>query len=521
MVTAVRYADMGRGGVEAPVKVQLFNNVRFDSFDTHPFKYVPPKGNGKWRKIVLVADYDVTKGIQYDRTAQISIGKVNVYFGTTSEPNPSSGQYWHVERDITDYAALLRSPQDGDAILGNIVNATYTGVLTGSASVLFYPAENAQTAAHIPDVVIGFQDKSGAAQGLASPKDHLSRAVALPRNVVRAYLDVIAQCQGNDEFWYTDVPPDLSGKLGSAGGGTFREVEVEIDGTPAGIAPVYPYIFTGGIDPGLWRPIPGVQTLSFMPYRVNLTPFAGVLDNGRTHTVSVRVVGDNNNFGVTATLLAYCDPNVKVATGAVTLDTVDSSPVPTVWRYLVPDAHGNLNGTVDTSHTSSGIVEGYVVASHGKVTTRVAHHAFFDNRQVFSSSDAEQTQDIHQSTRMTVTTSTTSSPGGTSVARSELAYPLIVTMTSHGNADKTSSRTTTIHQGYMVSKTQTLRGWATAASVSDTVDTTDTLNYGVNGRISGAKDRRSSQTIVTRDNAEPAHVVTVSSDNGKPIAAKR
>jgi hypothetical protein len=73
----------------------------------------------------------------------------------------------------------------------------------------------------------------------------------------------------------------------------------------------------------------------------------------------------------------------------------------------------------------------------------------------------------------------------------------------------------------MVSKTQTLRGWATAASVSDTVDTTDTLNYGVNGRISGAKDRRSSQTIVTRDNAEPAHVVTVSSDNGKPIAAKR
>jgi len=52
----------------------------------------------------------------------------------------------------------------------------------------------------------------------------------------------------------------------------FRESEVTIDGNPAGVAPVYPWIFTGGIDPELWIPIPGVQTLNFKPYRVNLTP---------------------------------------------------------------------------------------------------------------------------------------------------------------------------------------------------------------------------------------------------------
>ena len=55
----------------------------------------------------------------------------------------------------------------------------------------------------------------------------------------------------------------------------FREAEVSIDGTPAGVAPVYPWIFTGGIDPFLWQPIPGVHTLNFEPYRVDLTPFAG------------------------------------------------------------------------------------------------------------------------------------------------------------------------------------------------------------------------------------------------------
>ena len=47
---------------------------------------------------------------------------------------------------------------------------------------------------------------------------------------------------------------------------------------------------TGGIDPLLWRPIPGVQTLNFLPYRVDLTPFAGALSNGQPHQVGVRLL---------------------------------------------------------------------------------------------------------------------------------------------------------------------------------------------------------------------------------------
>ena len=54
-------------------------------------------------------------------------------------------------------------------------------------------------------------------------------------------------------------------------------------------APVYPWIYTGGVDPYLWEPIPGVQTLNFIPSRVDITPFAGVLSNGQTQTVNVDV----------------------------------------------------------------------------------------------------------------------------------------------------------------------------------------------------------------------------------------
>jgi len=66
----------------------------------------------------------------------------------------------------------------------------------------------------------------------------------------------------------------------------FREGEISIDGAPAGAAPVYQWIYTGGIDPFFWEPIPGVQALNFCPYRIDLTPFAGVLSNGQPHTIA-------------------------------------------------------------------------------------------------------------------------------------------------------------------------------------------------------------------------------------------
>jgi Peptide N-acetyl-beta-D-glucosaminyl asparaginase amidase A len=87
-----------------------------------------------------------------------------------------------------------------------------------------------------------------------------------------------------DEFWCTNAPNDVATELEEYGGTGFRETEISIDGQPAGLAPVYPWIFTGGIDPFLWVPIPGVQTLNFVPYRVDLTPFAALLSNGESHT---------------------------------------------------------------------------------------------------------------------------------------------------------------------------------------------------------------------------------------------
>ena len=161
---------------------------------------------------------------------------------------------------------------------------------------------------------------------LHTSTDQVATTLTLPRNIERAYLDVITQSQSNDEFWYSCVPNDVAGPLQSCGGTAFREAEVSIDGQPAGVAPVYPWIYTGGVDPFLWEPTPGVQTLNFVPYRVDLTPFAGVLSNGQMYTVALSVFNANNYFAATATLLVYLDHHSKQVTGEVFANTVGTAP---------------------------------------------------------------------------------------------------------------------------------------------------------------------------------------------------
>ena len=187
----------------------------------------------------------------------------------------------------------------------------------------FYPLAQGQQPPPTADVVLPMAaDSTGGTVTLNTPSDQLAGTFTMPTNVERAYLDVFAQSQSGDEFWYTCAPNDVAGELENCGSTAFREAEVTIDGQPAGVAPIYPWIYTGGIDPYLWRPIPGVHTLNFEPYRVDLTPFAGVLSNGQQHTVAVSVYNADRYFSATATLLLYQDAGSSQVTGAVTENTI-------------------------------------------------------------------------------------------------------------------------------------------------------------------------------------------------------
>jgi hypothetical protein len=480
-----------------PCVVTLFNNFAFADFSPKPFSF-SPACPGPWAKVVLNADFSIQAGRQFDRTAEIWIGGVNVYFGTTSEPSAKVARSWHIERDLTDYSALFNTSQNGRVDLGNLVNSTFTSTLFGTAEIQFYPLARHQDVPPTADLVLPLaSDPTGGTAFLSNSTSVLSKTFALPTNVERAFIDVVAESQAGDEFWYTCVPDDVAGELQSCGGGAFRESQVTIDGTPAGVAPVYPWIYTGGIDPLLWRPIPGVQTLNFAPYRVDLTPFAGVLSNGQPHQVAVSVFGANNGFSTTATLLVFQDHGSNQVTGEVTRNTV-GVPNPSIVENLATAPDGTITGSVTVDSSRIFRVEGFVRTSHGRIETNVEQNIQFSSRQDFNITNTVFVQNIKQRTIISSQTHTNGHGDGRASQRFE--WPLDLGFTFSVNPDGTGQQTTTIRQQFQSAAVQHGDGGPESFNVvSNTVTPSDTLLFDANFNITGSTGQQSAQEFFSND----------------------
>jgi hypothetical protein len=486
-----------------PCTVTLFSNIPFADFSSKFFTFTPPSAcPGPWAKVVLEADFSIEAGRQFDRTANIWVGGTNVYFGTTSEPSRTVARSWHIERDLTDYSALFNNSQNGRVDLGNLVNSTFTSTLFGTAQLQFYPLSRHGQAPDTADMVLPLSgSNTGGTVFLSNTANALSANFNLPRNVERAYLDVIAQSQAGDEFWYTCVPNDVANELQSCGATGFRETEVTIDGQPAGVVPVYPWIYTGGIDPLLWRPIPGVQTLNFVPYRVDLTPFAGLLSNGKPHTVSVNVFNANSGFSTTATLLVFQDHGATQVTGAVTKNTLAAAPTPTVTENLTTDAGGNISGNVAVTSNRSFRLEGFVRTSHGRVDTSVEQNIRFSNSQDFNISGLVFIQNITQKTSISSLTNIRGRNQNGKTSFQTFEWPLTVDINFTVNADGSGGlQTTTIKQTF--NNNQLIQGGDGPdffSTVSNTVAPTDTLLFDANFNITGGQGQASSQNYFSTD----------------------
>ncbi len=439
----------------APCTVTLFSNVAFKTYDpAHalPFNYAGASAcPGPYAKVVLEADYSINAGRQYDRSALISIGGINLYFGTTQEPSATVAPSWHVERDVTEYANALIAAATGYVRLDNPTDATYTGVLQGTARLVFYPATSSHDAAtaRIADSVIPFDGDllQGDLAALSSSTDTLQRTLSLPTNIVRAYLDVQT---APDEFWYTNVSNALAANPvfqsnGIAGGGPFREVLVTIDGQPAGVAPVVPRVYTGGIDPHLWRPTPGVETLNFIPSRIDLTPFAGALSDGNAHTIAISVEGAVPQFTILGNLLLYRDAGAATTSGAVTSNTLAAAlTAPVETNGVVSPTAGSASGPYRVTATRNFVVTGYVDTSSGRVTTSVQQAVAYDNQQTFSLDSAVgmQTVDLQTGVDSTVTTQRGAS---TTVDTYSMHFPFTV---SYAYTNATNVQVSAVTQSY-------------------------------------------------------------------------
>jgi hypothetical protein len=465
-----------------PCVVHLFDELAFADFNLKSFSYTPPANcPGPWAKVVFTADFTVTAGRQFDRTAAFYLGHANIYYGTTAEPRAALSPSWHVEHDVTDLSAIFKSPQTGEANLGNIVNTTYTGIIYANAALEFYPVRGDNDAPVTPDIVVPVNGTGGDAGTLNTTSDQITQVLNLPTNVERVYLDVIAQSQIGDEFWYLCVPTDEAANLITCGGTSFRETEVSIDGQPAGVAPISPWIYTGGIDPYLWEPIPGAQTLDFRPYRVNLTPFAGVLSDGNTHTVAVSVYGANSYFLATANLLVYQDHGATKVTGGILSNTL-SAPSPTVTEDITP-VGPDYTGTVTVGSKRKFSISGYINTSHGRVETTVSQAVNFLSTQEFNVNPTTGVPEIQNAQQTSTLDSHTTIHGGpnSGTIDQHFSYPLTIDYTFNQHANGNYYQTVTADQNFQVRQVNnTGEGPAVVSNETNHVHARDTYNWDPN-----------------------------------------
>ena len=480
-----------------PCIVPLFHSLQFADFTPKAFSYAPPADcPGPWAKVVFAADFTVTAGRQFDRTAAFYLGHANIYYGTTAEPRAGLSPSWHVERDVTDLTALVRSAQTGEANLGNFVGVsdgvTYDGIIYASARLEFYPASG-RDAPTTADLVVPVNGADGDAGALDTTASTITQTLNLPRNVERAYLDVIAQSQSNDEFWYFCVPSDEAANLESCGNTPFRETEITIDGQPAGVAPVYPWIYTGGIDPYLWEPLPGVQTLDFRPYRVDLTPFAGLLADGNPHVLAVSVFNANRYFLATATLLVFTDHGRRQVSGGLLSNTLAAAPTPVIKENIKTDAAATtFTGSIAVAANRQFAITGYVDTSHGRIVTTLEQSIGYLNTQQFDVSPSQDVQNVQQLT--TVESHVTTRGAGLESSREQqLSYPLKINYTFVFNPDGTVTQTTVIDQRALEFSGSFPGG---ATSFASERRSTDTLNYDASGNFLGPSGSQASAAYV-------------------------
>ena len=501
-----------------PCVVTLLSNQAFENFNNADYTYTPPaQCPGAWAKVILTADFSIQPGVQFDRTGQLFLGDVNIYFGTTAEPLQTQTDSWHVERDLTDYTSLFKTPQTGFASLGNIIGEDgLNSIIFGTFKLEFYPANFLNPAPRTADEVLPLPNTGGTAT-LNNTTPELTQTFTLPTNVENAYLDVIAQSQNEEEQWFFCLPDALGNSVGVCGNTAFRQVNISIDGTPAGVAPVFPWIYTGGIDPGLWSPIPGVQTLNLLPYRVDLTPFAGVLSNGQPHTIGVTVFNAFEYFSTVANLLVYEDHGSRKVTGEVTENNL-AAPNPAVVNNVTTDASGNITGVVTVTSAQNFTIAGFVNTSHGRVSTKIQQNVNFSNAQTLTDTATQFGQSIVQTSTINGTTTTQVGPLVTA-KKTSVSYPFtggfLETLETNGDIEQTSS----ISQNFLRSDADTLEGFPIfQSSVSNQVNSQDTAVFvpsPTGFSLGSTSGQKTTQSYVFKDSLGNCYSRTLNAANNE------
>ncbi|XP_068666036.1 peptide-N4-(N-acetyl-beta-glucosaminyl)asparagine amidase A-like [Aristolochia californica] len=362
--------------------------------------YTPPTSCPSQNFSKIVMEWTATcKGRQFDRIFGVWLGGVELLRSCTAEPK-ATGIVWTVEKDITRYSSLLKTPQTLAVHLANLVDKTYTGIYHVNITLHFYPAEeeHPNSAAYLgnnfdshPDLIIPISRNLPLNDGLwfivENSTDTQFKEFVVPRNTYRAVLEVFVSFHSSDEFWYTNPPDEYikaNNLTGVPGNGSFREVVVSLDGKTVGAVWPFTVVYTGGINPLLWRPITGIGSFDLPVYNIEITPFLGNILDGKLHEFGFGVTNALNVWFIDANLHLWLDHKSSITEGHL----VRSSAEP--FSPSIISHFSGLNGTFVTVARRNISATGWVKSSHGKITTHSFQNFDFLNRMLFGKDGDEQ-----------------------------------------------------------------------------------------------------------------------------------
>ncbi|KAJ6092922.1 hypothetical protein N7486_008211 [Penicillium sp. IBT 16267x] len=320
----VSFTSHGASGCDIDV---LLMDYEFGESYGVPYvgSYTPPSCKFDTVRINMTV---TSRGTQYDRLALMYLGDAEVFRTSTAEPT-STGIVWTYIKEMSQYNSLWQEPQKLIFDLGNIITDVYTGPYNVTLTAHFSYENNAKTAEiHLP--LSARKSSSNSSSSFTVPTDNTTVSYRIPAAASRAVVSISACGQYEEEFWlsnvFTEDSEDFEDTAGELYGySPFREIQLYIDGILAGVVWPFPIIFTGGVAPGFWHPIVGIDAFDLRQPEIDISPFLPLVQDRQEHAFEIRVTGLNVSSEGIATI-ANTVNSYWIVTGDIFLYTETPPP---------------------------------------------------------------------------------------------------------------------------------------------------------------------------------------------------
>ncbi|KAK2982491.1 hypothetical protein RJ640_026334 [Escallonia rubra] len=413
------------------------------------------------------------KGDQYDRIAAVWLAGAELLRTSTAEPT-EDGIFWSVQKDVTKYFSLLKqSNLTLTVMLENVINDDFTGIYHVNVTFHYYnsaafgiPSSHRRKLWSGNDQKLGLKSEERLSSVYETPSDLIIpisglrdegfwfriqngsdvkwKGIRIPRNTRKAVLEVYVSFHGNDEFWYSN-PPDsyiqVNNLTTGRGHGAYREVLVTIDGNLVGSVVPFPVIFTGGINPLFWEPVVAIGAFDLPTYDFDLTPFLGLILDGKVHFFGLGVAESISFWLVDANLHLWLDHGSEEVQAKV----IDfGNPKLSMRRK---SGFKQLDGSFKIKAKRKSAFVGWVNSSAGNLTTHVLQDFKFKNSMKFRNNGTDKMvkQKVKAKSEVRV-----ESDMGYLISRSvvQRRYPLwITTVTLPGSENDTYMMITNLSHG--------------------------------------------------------------------------